>query len=220
MRTLASYIDHTLLKATATPDDIRDLCEEASCYGFATVCVNPVYVSLAAHLLAGTGVKVATVVGFPLGANLSWVKEEETRQAIRCKAQEIDMVISLGAAKSGQWEAVAEDVRLVVEAAEGRVVKAILETCLLDDDEKCRAALAALEGGAQFVKTSTGFGGGGATVEDVLLLRRTVGDAAQIKASGGIRTLAQAQALIEAGADRLGTSAGIPILKAARKETP
>ena len=129
MRNLASYIDHTLLKATATPDDIRDLCEEAAMYGFAAVCVNPVYVDLAAHLLAGSGVKVATVVGFPLGANLTWVKEEETRQAVRCKADEIDMVISLGAAKSGQWDAVANDVHSVVEAAEGKIVKAILETC-------------------------------------------------------------------------------------------
>ena len=139
MRKLASYIDHTLLKATATPDDIRDLCEEAAMYGFAAVCVNPVYVDLAAHLLAGSGVKVATVVGFPLGANLTWVKEEETRQAVRCKADEIDMVISLGAAKSGQWDAVANDVHSVVEAAEGKIVKAILETCCLDDDEKCQS---------------------------------------------------------------------------------
>ena len=219
MRNLASYIDHTLLKATATPDDIRDLCEEAAMYGFAAVCVNSVYVDLAAHLLAGSGVKVATVVGFPLGANLTWVKEEETRQAVRCKADEIDMVISLGAAKSGQWDGVANDVHSVVEAAEGKIVKAILETCFLDDDEKCQAALAALRGGAHFVKTSTGFGSGGATVEDIQLLRRTVGDAAQIKASGGIRTLEQVRAMIAAGADRIGASAGVAIMQALQKES-
>lgn len=210
---LAKYIDHTLLKADATVDDVAALCAEAAEHGFAAVCVNPVYVDLAAHLLAGTGVKVATVVGFPLGATFTEVKVLETRAAVLRKADEIDMVMNIGAAKAGQWDAVTEDIRQVVAAAEGRPVKVILETALLTADEKRRGCEASLAAGACFVKTSTGFGPGGATVEDVGLLKAVVGDRAGIKASGGIRTQEQVVAMIAAGATRIGTSAGVALTR-------
>lgn len=210
---LAKYIDHTLLKADATIESITVLCTEAAEHHFAAVCVNPVYVDLAAHLLAGTGVKVATVVGFPLGATFTEVKVLETKEAILRKADEIDMVINIGAAKAGQWDAVTEDIRQVVEAAEGRPVKVIMETALLTDDEKRQACQASLAAGAHFVKTSTGFGPAGATVEDVKLLKSVVGDKAEVKASGGIRTKEQIEAMIAAGATRIGTSAGVALIK-------
>ncbi|HMM21985.1 MAG TPA: deoxyribose-phosphate aldolase [Selenomonadales bacterium] len=210
---LAKYIDHTLLKADATVDDVAALCAEAAEHGFAAVCVNPVYVDMAAHLLAGTGVKVATVVGFPLGATFTEVKVLETRAAVLRKADEIDMVMNIGAAKAGQWDAVTEDIRQVVAAAEGRPVKVILETALLTADEKRRGCEASLAAGACFVKTSTGFGPGGATVEDVGLLKAVVGDRAGIKASGGIRTQEQVVAMIAAGATRIGTSAGVALTR-------
>ena len=210
---LAKYIDHTLLKADATVDDVAALCAEAAEHGFAAVCVNPVYVDLAAHLLAGTGVKVATVVGFPLGATFTEVKVLETRAAVLRKADEIDMVMNIGAAKAGQWDAVTEDIRQVVAAAEGRPVKVILETALLTADEKRRGCEASLAAGACFVKTSTGFGPGGATVEDVGLLKAVVGDRAGIKASGGIRTQEQVVAMLAAGATRIGTSAGVALTR-------
>lgn len=209
---LAQYIDHTLLKADATVADIITLCGEAAEHRFAAVCVNPVYVTLAAHFLAGSGVKVATVIGFPLGATFTAVKVLETCEAVLRKADEIDMVMNIAAAKAGQWDAVIDDIRQVVTAAEGKTVKVILETALLTDEEKCRACEAALAAGAQYVKTSTGFGPGGATEEDVRLLRTVVGERAGVKASGGIRTRHQAEKMIAAGATRLGTSAGTTII--------
>lgn len=208
---LASYIDHTLLKPGATVEDIIQLCREAEQHQFAAVCVNPVFVDLAAHCLAGTGVKTATVIGFPLGATFTEAKVAEVKEAVSRKANELDMVINIGAAKAGMWEVVTEDIRQVVAAADGAAVKVIIETCLLTDDEKRRACQAVLDAGAQFVKTSTGFGSGGATVDDIRLCKQVVGDKIGIKASGGIRTLEQAKALIDAGATRLGTSAGVEI---------
>ena len=208
---LASYIDHTLLKPEATIEDIIKLCEEAEQYKFAAVCVNPIYVDLAAHRLAGTGVKTATVIGFPLGATFTASKVAEAKEAVLRKANELDMVINIGAAKAGLWEAVTDDIKQVVEVADGAAVKVIIETGLLTDEEKRRACQAVLEAGAQFVKTSTGFTPGGATVEDIRLLKQVAGDKIGIKASGGIRTLEQAKELIAAGAMRLGTSAGIAI---------
>ncbi len=209
---LAPYIDHTLLKADATVDDIAKLCAEAAEHRFAAVCVNPVYIDLAAHILAGSGVKVATVVGFPLGATFTAVKALETREAIQRKADEIDMVMNIAAARAGLWDAVKEDISQIVAAAAGKTVKVILETAFLTDDEKRRACDAALAAGAGFVKTSTGFGPGGATAEDVRLMRAAVGDKAGVKASGGIRTRQQAELMIAAGATRLGTSAGVALL--------
>lgn len=208
---LASYIDHTLLTPGATVEDIIKLCEEAVQHKFAAVCVNPVYVDLAAHCLAGSGVKTATVIGFPLGATFTETKVAEAKEAVLRKANELDMVINIGAAKAGMWEVVTDDIRQVVAAADGAVVKVIIETCMLTEDEKRSACQAVLDAGAQFVKTSTGFGSGGATVEDICLLKQVAGDKLGIKASGGIRTLEQAKELIAAGATRLGTSAGIAI---------
>ncbi len=209
---LAPYIDHTLLKPEATIEDIMRLCHEAAEHRFAAVCVNPVYVALAAHLLAGTGVKTATVVGFPLGATPTAVKVFETKTAIEAKADEIDMVMNIGAAKSGEWQAVIDDISQVVAAADGNPVKVIIETGLLTDDEKRQACQAILAAGAQFVKTSTGFGPGGATAQDIRLFKSEVGDKAGIKAAGGIRTREQAEAMIAAGATRIGTSAGVKLV--------
>ena len=209
---IAQYIDHTLLKADATVDDIVKLCNEADEHRFAAVCVNPVYIDLAAHILAGSGVRVATVVGFPLGATFTAAKTLETREAILRKADEIDMVMNIAAARAGHWDAVADDIRQVVAVADGKLVKVILETAFLTDDEKRRACEAAVVAGAGFVKTSTGFGPGGATEEDVRLMRAVVGDKAGVKASGGIRTRQQAELMIAAGATRLGTSAGAALL--------
>lgn len=209
---LAPYIDHTLLKPEATIDDIIRLCHEAAEHRFAAVCVNPVYVALAAHLLAGTGVKTATVVGFPLGATPTAVKVFETKTAIEAKADEIDMVMNIGAAKSGEWQAVIDDISQVVAAADDNPVKVIIETGLLTDDEKRQACQAILAAGAQFVKTSTGFGPGGATAQDIRLFKSEVGDKAGIKAAGGIRTREQAEAMIAAGATRIGTSAGVKLV--------
>lgn len=209
---LAKYIDHTILKPEASVEQIRVLCQEAAKHHFAAVCVNPVFVDLAAHLLAGSGVKVATVVGFPLGATFTEIKVAETKAAIERRADEIDMVINLSAIKSGAWDAVENDIRAVVTAAEGRTVKVILETCLLTNEEKHMACQAAVAAGANFVKTSTGFSTGGATVEDIVLMKQVVGDKALIKASGGVRSREQAEAMIAAGASRIGTSAGVAII--------
>jgi len=209
---LNQYIDHTILKPDATIELIKNLCAEARQYQFASVCVNPCYVDLAAHLLAGSGVKVATVIGFPLGATLSTVKAFEAREAVLRKADELDMVMNIGAAKLGLWEAVTDDIRQVVEAAGDSKVKVIIETGLLTDDEKRSACQAVLTGGAAYVKTSTGFGPGGATIADIQLFKAVVGNQLGIKASGGIRTREQAEAMIEAGATRLGTSAGVTIV--------
>lgn len=211
---IAKTIDHTLLKATATEKAVREICSEARAYGFATVCVNPCWVPVCAEELAGSGVGVCTVIGFPLGANTSAVKAEEARIAVSQGASEIDMVINLGRAKAGDWKAVQEDIRAVVKASGSAPVKVILETCYLSDEEKVAACKASAAAGAKFVKTSTGFGTGGATVEDVALMKRTVGDALRVKASGGIRTRSDALAVLQAGADRIGASAGIAIVGA------
>ena len=211
---LASYIDHTLLKPEASREQIRAVCEEAKQYHFASVCVNPCWVPLIAEELKGSGVSVCCVIGFPLGASLSSVKAFEAREAVAAGAQEIDMVINIGAVKSGGWELVREDIAAVNAAKGTAKLKVIIETCLLTDEEKVRVCQIAKEAGADFVKTSTGFSTGGATVHDVELMRKTVGPEMGVKASGGVRTLADALAMIEAGASRLGASAGVKIIEA------
>lgn len=211
MNNLASYIDHTLLKADATEAQITRLCAEAREHRFASVCVNPRWVALCAQLLAGSGVRVCTVIGFPLGASSSAIKAAETRQAVADGADELDMVISVGDLKAGNNEFVRADIRGVVKAAEGRTVKVIIEACLLTDEEKSLACKLAMAAGGDFVKTSTGFSTGGATVADVKLMRAAVGPNFGVKAAGGIRTRQDALAMIEAGANRLGASAGIAI---------
>ncbi|SNB63901.1 deoxyribose-phosphate aldolase [Thermoflexus hugenholtzii] len=213
---LAARIDHTLLRPEATPADIDRVCEEAVRYGCAAVCVNPIYVARAAERLAGTPVKVATVVGFPLGASLTAVRVAEASLALAQGAQELDIVLPIGLFRAGAIEAVRADLQAIIAVAHaaGAVCKVILETALLRPEEKIQAARLAVEAGADFVKTSTGFGPGGATVEDVALLRQAVGPTVGVKASGGIRTAEQAIALIEAGATRLGTSATVAILEA------
>jgi deoxyribose-phosphate aldolase len=211
-RDLAQYIEHTALKPDATRRTIVNLCEEARRFGFRGVCVNPVYVAEAKKQLAGSGSAVVTVVGFPLGANLSKTKAEETRAVIENGADEVDMVISVGALKAGEYEAVFTDIRAVVEAA-GRIpVKAILETVLLDEYQKVLGCLLAERAGAAFLKTSTGFAGGGATVEDVVLMRRVLSERVGIKAAGGIKDFQTARAMVMAGADRLGCSASVGIV--------
>jgi len=212
----ARYVDHTLLKPNATQEEIAKLCEEARAYCFASVCVNPSYVSLAAQLLRGSGVKVCTVVGFPLGSTTPTVKAIEARDAIANGADEIDMVINVGALKSGNDALVYDDIRAVREATRGKILKVILETSLLSNEEKVRACAASKKAGADFVKTSTGFSGGGATVEDVKLMRQTVGPLMGVKASGGIRDTQTAEQMIAAGATRLGTSASVAIVTGAQ----
>ncbi|MDO8757380.1 MAG: deoxyribose-phosphate aldolase [Elusimicrobiota bacterium] len=214
----ARYVDHTLLKPNATQEEIGKLCEEAKTFCFASVCVNPSYVSLSAQLLRGSGVKVCTVVGFPLGSTTPTVKAIEARDAIANGADEIDMVINIGALKSGNDMVVYDDIKAVRDATRGRVLKVILETSLLSNEEKVRACAASKKAGADFVKTSTGFGGGGATVEDVKLMRETVGPLMGVKASGGIRDAKIAADMIAAGATRLGTSASIAIVTDAKSE--
>ena len=216
-RNIAKYIDHTLLKANATEAQIRRLCEEASEYHFASVCVNTCYVPLAAELLKGSGVKTCCVVGFPLGAMSTAAKAFEAADAVKNGAEEVDMVINIGAVKFGDWDYVAKDIEEVVKAAHDKaLVKVIIETCLLTDDEKVLACRTAKEAGADFVKTSTGFSIGGATVEDIRLMRETVGAEMGVKASGGIKTYEDAIAMIEAGATRIGASSGIAIVEGAQ----
>lgn len=210
---IASYIDHTLLKADATRDDIIRIAGEAASYGFASVCVNPCWVPLCRKLLEGTGVKVCTVVGFPLGASSSTAKAAETAAAVEDGADEIDMVVNIGYLRSGMDDEVLGDIKAVREACRGKVLKVIIEACLLTDEEKIRACRLAEEAGADFVKTSTGFSSGGATVADVALMRKAVGGRLKVKAAGGIRTLADARAMIGAGASRIGASAGIAIVR-------
>ncbi len=211
---LASWIDHTILKPDATELQVKKHCDEARQYRFATVCVNPAFVHLASELLSESGVAVCSVVGFPLGATFPAVKALETRQVIAAGAIEIDTVINLGAMKSGNYSLVLSDVQSVVEAAAGSAhVKVILEMCYLDLREKIIACLLCKAAGVDFVKTSTGFGSGGATADDVELMRRLVGADMGVKAAGGIRTLQDALRMIAAGANRLGASAGISILK-------
>jgi deoxyribose-phosphate aldolase len=214
MAQLPGMIDHTLLKPDATQAQIAKLCAEALQYKFASVCVNPTNVPQCVSLLHGSSVKVSTVVGFPLGATFSQVKAEEARQALEAGASEIDMVINIGALRSGAYDYVVADIQEVVRAAlpVNAVVKVIIETCLLTEEEKVAACVLAKLACVDFVKTSTGFSGGGATVEDVKLMRRVVGDEVGVKAAGGIRTLEDAQMMIIAGATRLGTSAGIKIV--------
>ena len=214
-KTIASMIDHTLLKPEATPAQVEKLCAEAAEYHFASVCVNPVYIPLAARLLDGTGVKVCCVVGFPLGAIAPEQKAAEAASCAAMGAEELDMVIHIGAAKAGDWALVQRDIAGVVKAAAGRTIKVIIETCLLTDEEKVKACEAAKAAGADFVKTSTGFSTGGATTHDIALMRKTVGPEMGVKASGGIRDYATAMAMIEAGANRIGASAGIEIVAAA-----
>lgn len=210
---LSKYIDHTLLKADATVDQIKTLCEEAAEYNFMSVCINPVHIPLAKELLADSDVKVCTVIGFPLGANATAVKAFEAKMAVEDGADEVDMVINIGAAKAGDWETVEKDVRAVVEAVpEEVVVKVIIETSLLNDEEKTLASQAAQRGGTDFVKTSTGFSTGGATLEDVTLMRQAVGPDLGVKASGGVSNYAEAMAMIEVGATRIGASKGIAIV--------
>lgn len=210
---LSRYIDHTLLKPEAQLAQIERLCAEAKEYGFFSVCVNTSYVRTCAELLKDSSVKVCCVVGFPLGAMDSASKAFETQTAIANGAQEVDMVIHIGALKDRRLNDVREDIKAVVNAAQGHTVKVILETALLDQDDKILACRAALEAGAHFVKTSTGFSGGGATVEDVRLMKSVVGDQMEVKASGGIKDATQAKAMIDAGATRLGTSSGITIIQ-------
>lgn len=207
------YIDHTLLKPESTQTQIDKLLAEAKEYDFASVCVNPTWVNYSAKVLADSDVKVCTVVGFPLGATTPAVKAFETKDAIANGADEIDMVINIGALKSGNFDLVEEDIRAVVEAANGKLVKVIIEACLLTEEEKVTACELSVKAGADFVKTSTGFSTGGATVADVALMRQTVGPNIGVKAAGGARSLADAQAFIEAGATRLGTSSGVAIIQ-------
>ncbi|HIC93571.1 MAG TPA: deoxyribose-phosphate aldolase [Anaerolineae bacterium] len=215
---IAKIIDHTLLKPEATRDQIVQLCREAREYGFAAVCVNPCYVKLATELLRGSPVKVCSVVGFPLGATLPEVKAYEARRAIEEGAAEIDMVINIGALKSGDLELVRRDIAAVVDVchAKGALCKVIIEAALLSDEEKVLACQLAKAAGADYVKTSTGFGPGGATVHDVALMRRTVGPGMGVKAAGGIRSYEAARNMIEAGATRIGASAGVKIVREAR----
>lgn len=211
---VARMIDHTLLKPEATLEDIKQLCEEAKKYHFVSVCVNPTHVKLCADLLKGTDVKVCTVIGFPLGSNTTAIKREETKKAIAEGAKEVDMVINVGMLKSKQYDYVFNDIQQVVlEAKPHKVVtKVILETCLLSDEEKIKACLICKEAGADFVKTSTGFSKGGATVGDVALMRMVVGGAMGVKASGGIRSREDVDMMIASGADRIGASASIKIV--------
>lgn len=214
---LAGMIDHTLLKPDATSDKIAQLCFEARKYHFASVCVNPTHVKLCADLLRGSDVKVCTVIGFPLGATATEVKAFETRNALDNGATEIDMVINIGALKAGELDLVAKDIRGVVETghAADALVKVIIETALLTDEEKVTACLLAKEAGADYVKTSTGFSGGGATVHDIELMRKTVGPTLGVKASGGVHSREEAEALVAAGATRIGASAGVKIIQGA-----
>ena len=209
---LNQYIDHTILKATATVQEVTQLCAEARAHEFFSVCINSAWVSLAKAQLAGSSVKVCSVVGFPLGAMSSAAKVFEAKQALADGADEIDMVINVGALQSGQSDAVREEIRAIKQAIGERVLKVIIETCYLSDDEKVLACKLALEAGADFVKTSTGFGTGGATVEDVQLMLDTVDGKASVKASGGVRDAETAVKYIEMGVMRLGTSNGIKIV--------
>mgnify|MGYP000927036159 FL=1 len=211
---LAKYIDHTLLKTDAQRADVTKLIEEAKAYHFASVCVSPIWVSYVSEALRDTGIKTCTVIGFPQGATPSAVKAFETKQAVADGADEVDMVIAVGKLKDGDDAYVKADIEAVVRAARGKALtKVIIETCLLTDEEKRRACLLAKEAGADFVKTSTGFAAGGATAADVKLMRESVGEAVGVKAAGGVRTRADAEAMLAAGATRLGTSSGVKIVE-------
>jgi len=217
---IAKYIDHTNLKACASKEDIIKLCEEAKKYNFYAVCVNPYRVKLAKKQLQGTNIKVATVIGFPLGATPTEVKVFEAKKALEDGTDEVDMVLNIGALKDKDYKYVRNDIAEVVRIAheKGAIVKVIIETCYLSDNEKEIACKLAMEAGADFVKTSTGFGTGGATVKDVKLMRKVVGDKLGVKAAGGIRTYEEALAMINAGANRIGTSSGVKIIEGAKNE--
>lgn len=211
---IAEYIDHTILKPQATKEMVKRICDEAKQYHFASVCVNPCHVNEVAKQLEGSGVASCCVIGFPIGACTPEAKAYEARDAAKNGATEVDMVINVGAAKDGDWDFVQKDIAGVVQAVAGKaIVKVILETCLLTDEEKVKACEAGKVAGAHFVKTSTGFSDGGATTHDVKLMRDAVGDTMGVKASGGVRTYQDAVSMIRAGASRLGTSAGADIIK-------
>ena len=209
---MASYIDHTLLKPDASKQDILQLCQEAKQYHFASVCVNPSWVSFVAEQLKGSGVKTCCVISFPLGSETPEMKALEASEVHKLGAEEIDMVINIGAVKSKNYELVEREIQAVMKAKQTSILKVIIETCLLTDEEKITVCKIAKKSGADFVKTSTGFSTGGATVEDVSLMRKTVGPDMGVKASGGIRTLEDAEKMLEAGASRIGASAGIKII--------
>lgn len=214
MNNIAKLIDHTLLKADATKGQIETLCMEAKEYSFASVCVNPIWVNFASELLSGSDVKVCTVIGFPLGATTPETKAFETKNAIENGATEVDMVINIGALKDGNYELVEKDIRAVVNVASGKALtKVIIETSLLTDEEKVKACELAVKAGTDFVKTSTGFSTGGATVEDIALMRKTVGPKLGVKASGGVRSAQDVKDMIEAGATRIGASSGVAIVR-------
>ena len=215
---LNKFIDHTILKPETTQEQVEKILSEAKEYDFASVCVNPTWVSLAAESLKDSDVKVCTVIGFPLGANTSAVKAFETEDAIANGADEIDMVINIGALKAGNDALVLDDIKAVVDASGDKLVKVIIEACLLTDDEKVRACQLSKEAGADYVKTSTGFSSGGATVADVALMRKTVGPDMGVKASGGARSYEDAIAFIEAGASRIGASSGVAIMNGAQAD--
>jgi deoxyribose-phosphate aldolase len=214
----SKYIDHTILKAVASVKDIEVVCKEAVEFNFASVCINPTHVKLASELLKGTEIDVCTVIGFPLGANTSAVKAFETKNAIENGATEIDMVLNIGALIDGDYDLVRDDIKAVVDAANGTLVKVILETCYLNEEQIVKACLASEEAGADFVKTSTGFGTGGATIEDVTLMAKTV-PALQVKASGGVRTPEDFENMIKAGATRIGTSSGSKLISGQNSDT-
>jgi deoxyribose-phosphate aldolase len=215
---LAHIIDHTLLRPDATLSEIQTLCTEAKEHHFFSVCINPYWISTVQPVLQGSGVKICTVIGFPLGATLPQAKAHETRHVINAGADEVDMVMNIGAAREGHWNFIEHEVHEVVSQSDGRIVKVILETCLLEPEQIIAACQACQRGGASFVKTSTGFSKSGATVDTVQLMKKTVGDRLGIKASGGIRNREEALALIEAGASRLGTSSGIALLSGKHSE--
>ncbi|WP_088070233.1 deoxyribose-phosphate aldolase [Gottfriedia luciferensis] len=216
----ANLVDHTLLRADAKKEEITKLVEEAKEFNFASVCINPTWVSYASELLKDSAVKVCTVIGFPLGANTPEVKAFETTNAIENGAGEVDMVINISALKEKNDELVERDIRAVVEAAKGKaLVKVIIETCLLTDEEKVRACELSVKAGADFVKTSTGFSTGGATVEDVALMRKTVGENVGVKASGGVRSLKDVENVVNAGANRIGTSSGVKLVQGEEANT-
>ncbi len=215
---LNKYVDHTILKADAVADDVKKICDEAKEYKFASVCINPANVKFAADQLKGSGVKTCVVVGFPLGANTKEVKVFETKDCIKNGAEEIDMVINIGYLKSGRTDEVYQEIKEIKEACKDKILKVIIETCYLTDAEKKTACELSLKAGADFVKTSTGFGSGGATQDDVRLMKSIVGEKAKVKASGGVRDFETAKKMIEIGASRLGTSNGIAIIKGQQAE--
>ncbi|MGO1478868.1 deoxyribose-phosphate aldolase [Senegalia sp. (in: firmicutes)] len=216
---IASKIDHTILKADTTREQVKKVCDEAKEYSFASVCVNPNYVGYVSEELKGSSVKVTSVVGFPLGNTLKEVKAYETEQAIKNGADEIDMVINIAALKNENYDLVKEDIKAVVDASKDKLVKVIIEACLLSNDEKVKACEIAKESGADYVKTSTGFSTGGATIDDVKLMRKTVGAELGVKASGGIRDIETSKAMIEAGASRIGASSSVSIVKGEKGNT-